>query len=134
VWTGLATTPTIGPTVGLTVYLRRGRFVGYAYGPPYGGRGVAPVRRGPVLATADDLGLGDPLDRGRRLYDAAFIATTQPQGTPPVPSLEPLAVWKARTATGRLHGFIDQIGGHRPHPRRVIGSISAGAVPNTPCE
>jgi hypothetical protein len=29
VWSSLATTP----TVGLTVYLKRGRFVGYAYGP-----------------------------------------------------------------------------------------------------
>jgi hypothetical protein len=131
VWAGLAATSTIGPTVGLTVYLRRGRFVGYAYGPPYGGRGVAPVRRGPMLATADGLGLGDALDRGRRLYDGEFIATTQPQGTPPIPSLERLPVWEARTPAGRLHGFIDE---PADHSRRVIGSISAGAVPNTPCD
>jgi hypothetical protein len=129
VWSSLATTP----TVGLTVYLKRGRFVGYAYGPPYGGRGVEPVREGPVLATAAGLGLGDALRRGHQLYGAAFIATTQPQGTPPMPSLPRLPAWQARTATGRLHGFVDEASGQRSRVRPVIGSISAGVVPNTPC-
>jgi hypothetical protein len=133
VWSGLATTPTIGPTVGLTVYLERSRFVGYAYGPPYGGPGVEPVRQGPVLATAAGLGLGDGPHRGHQLYGDAFIATTQPQGTPPEPSLPRLPAWEARTATGRLGGYIDQASGHPSPVRVVIGSISAGVVPNTPC-
>ena len=133
VWSSLATTSTVGPTVGLTVYLKRGRFVGYAYGPPYGGRGVEPVRHGPVLATAASLGLGDARRRGHQLYGAAFIATTQPQGTPAMPSLPRLPAWQARTATGRLYGFIDEANGQRSRLRPVIGSISAGVVPNTPC-
>jgi hypothetical protein len=134
VWAGLATTPNSGPSVGLTVYFKRSRFVGYSYGPPYGGPVASSVRQGPMLSTGKGLGIGDTLSRGRRLYGPAFAVTSQPQGTPPDPRLEQLPAWEARTASGWIYGFVDATGGPGSTSGRVIGSISAGGIPVTPCQ
>jgi hypothetical protein len=51
-WAGLAETPNGSKSAGLTVYFKRMRFVGYAYGPPYGGPNAPAVRDGLMLSTA----------------------------------------------------------------------------------
>ena len=120
-------------SVGLTLYFRRSRFVGYAYGPPWGDLATPLVTRGAMLATATGLRLYSPLSRARRLYGAAFVLTTRPQGTPPKPRLERLPAWSARTPTGTIYGYIDSPGGPTSSRDRTIGTISAGSIPNTPC-
>jgi hypothetical protein len=135
-WVGLAQRATASPythSAGLTVYFRRGRFAGYAYGPPWGDVATPLVRHGVMLATSQGLGLDEPIARGRQLYGRAFIVTTQPQGTPPNPRLERLPAWHITTATGLMYGFIDSPRGPNSSYKRTIGSISAGAIPNTPC-
>jgi hypothetical protein len=132
-WTGLAARPSGGNSDGLTLYFKRSRFVGYSYGPPYGGPQAPAVRSGPMLSTTTGLGLAQPLERGQQLYGRAFVVTSQAQGTPPSKQLERLPFWELHTASGRLYGFIDSPGGPASTHQRTIGSISAGAIPNTPC-
>ncbi len=132
-WAGLAARSNGSNSDGLTVYFKRSRFVGYSYGPPYGGPLAPAVRHGPMLSTTKGLGLDEALARGRRLYGRAFVVTTQAQGAPPKPRLERLPAWEVRTASGRIYGFIDSPGGPILRYQRTIGSISAGANPNTPC-
>jgi hypothetical protein len=74
-WSGLAARPNGSNSDGLTVYFKHSRFVGYSYGPPYGGPHAPAVRREPMLHTAGGLGLDDKLTRGRQLDGRAFIAT-----------------------------------------------------------
>ena len=50
-WTGLAARSNGANSDGLTVYFKRSRFVGYSYGPPYGGPQAPVVRHGPMLST-----------------------------------------------------------------------------------
>jgi hypothetical protein len=133
IWAGLAVKSDDGNSAGLTLYFKRSRFVGYSYGPPYGGPQAPQARRGPMLSTSTGLGLGDALARARRLYGRALVVTTQPEGTPPSTRLPPLPVWEGRTASGGINGFIDSPGGLGSTYHRTIGSISAGATPNTPC-
>ena len=86
-----------------------------------------------MLSTTKGLGLGGAPARGGQLYGQAFVVTSQPQGTPPSKRLERLPAWTASTASGRIYGFIDSPGGPDSTQQRTIGSISAGATPNTPC-
>jgi dCTP deaminase len=129
IWTGLAERSSGSNSAGLTLYFKRSRFVGYSYGPPYGGPLAPTVRSGPILSTTRGIGLDEPLGRGRRLYGRAFVVTSQALGTPPDPRLERLPAWEVRTARGRIDGFIDAPGGPLSTNRRTIGSISAGAYP-----
>jgi hypothetical protein len=131
VWTGLAARPAGANTDGLTLYARRGRFAGYAYGPPYGDRMVTPVRHGAMLVSDRGLGLDEPLSRAAGLYGAAFAATAITQGTPPRPDLPLLPGWVADTPDGVMFGYAATARGDRG--RMTVGSISAGTVPNTPC-
>jgi hypothetical protein len=134
IWAGLAATPNNANSVGLTAYFRHSRFVGYSYGPPYGGPRARAVRDGLMLATTNGLGLGDALARAQRLYGRAFVQFAEDQGTPPDPRLERLPAWKVHTSGGELSGSLDSPNGPNDAPsRRSIGSINAGAVPNTPC-
>lgn len=132
-WAGLAARSSGFHSVGLTVYFKRSRLVGYSYGPPYGGSFTPQVHHGLMLSTSKGLGLGETLARARRLYGRAFGVTTQAQGTPPSARLPRLPVWTVPTASGRIYGFTDSPGGPRSPHQRSIGSISAGAIPNTPC-
>jgi len=132
-WTGLAERSNGSNSAGLTAYFKHSRFVGYSYGPPYGGPHAPAVRHGLMLSTSKGLGLDEALAGGRRLYGRAFLVTNRPQGTPPSTRLERLPAWKVRTASGRIYGFIDSPHGPRSTYQRTIGSISAGAIPNTPC-
>jgi hypothetical protein len=132
-WTGLAARSNGANSDGLIAYFKHSRFVGYSYGPPYGGPHTPAGRHGLMLSTSHGLGLDEALARGRRLYQQSFVVTEQPQGTPPNPRLERLPAWEARTASGRIYGFVDSPGGPQSTSKRVIGSISAGATPNTPC-
>jgi hypothetical protein len=133
IWAGLAARSNGSNSVGLTVYFKRSRFVGYAYGPPYGGPWAPVVRHGLMLSTTNGLGLDETVARGRMLYRRALVVTTQPQGTPPNPRLERLPAWVAHTTGGRIYGFIDSPSGTLSSSKLTIGSISAGAIPNTPC-
>jgi hypothetical protein len=133
VWTGLAARSNGAHSDGLTLYFKRSRFVGYAYGPPYGGPQAPVVRHGPMLSTTNGLGLDDALVRGRQVYGRSFLVTSQAQGTPPSKQLMRLPFWEVRTDRGRLYGFVDRRGGPDSTRQRTIGSISAGAIPNTPC-
>ena len=132
-WTSLAARPNGSHSDGLTVYFKHSRFVGYSYGPPYGGPYAPVVRKGVMLATSKGLGLDESLARGRRLYGRAFVVTNQAQGTPPSQRLERLPTWDVQTASGRIYAFIDSPGGPLSTYQRTIGSISAGVIPNTPC-
>jgi hypothetical protein len=120
-------------SVGLTVYFKHGRFVGYSYGPPWGDSNTSLVREGVMLYTRRGLGLDERVARAQHLYGPAFVVTTEPQGTPPNPRLQRLPAWHVNTATGALHGGIDSPPRSRSNNDRTIGSISAGSVPNTPC-
>ena len=133
-WIGLPEQPTrFVHSIGLTLYFRHSRFVGYVYGSPGGGSTTPIVRRGPRFATAQGLQLGASVDRARRLYGGALTLTMVMQGTPPNPRLERLPGWQAQTAQGRLFGWTGSM--RRPNStfHRTIGTIDAGAVPNTPC-
>jgi hypothetical protein len=130
IWAGLAARSSGSNSDGLTVYFRRSRFVGYSYGPPYGGPRAPAIRHGLMLSTSKGLGLDEALARGRRLYGRAFTVTSQAEGTPPNPRLVRLPLWEVRTASGRIYGYIDSPGGPLSSSDRTIGSISAGAVPN----
>jgi hypothetical protein len=120
-------------SVGLTVYFKRRRFVGYSYGPPWGDSNTPLVRQGVMLFTSRGLGLDERVARAQQLYGRAFVLTTQPQGTPPNPRLQRLSVWHLTTPTGGLYGGIDSPAESRSDNERTIGSISAGSVPNTTC-
>jgi hypothetical protein len=133
IWAGLAVRAGGSNSAGLTLYFKHSRFVGYAYGPPYGRPRGPVVRHGLMLSTTNGLGLDETLARGRMLYGRAFVVTTQPQGTPPNPRLERLPAWEARATGGRIYGFIDSPSGTVSSSHLSIGSISAGAIPNTPC-
>jgi hypothetical protein len=134
----------------LIVYFKRSHFVGYAYQDdqyispgapgsetnfPLTSPAATQVLHGPrlTLATAQGLAPGDPLARARRLYGRAFTETTQPQGTPPNRRLDRLPAWRADSASGRIQGAIYTTSGFYSSPQRSIGSIDAGAIPNTPC-
>ena len=132
-WVGLAAKSNGANSDGLTVYLKHSRFVGYSYGPPYGGPHAPAVRHGLMFATSKGLGLDETLARAQRLYGREFVVTSAPQGTPPDPRLERLPVWASRLGSGRIYGYVDSPRGPRSTYRRSIGSISAGAIPNTPC-
>ena len=127
-WTGLAATPThLLRSTGLTLWFKRSRFAGYTYGSP-AGYGTSPViTRGPRFSTAEGLGLREPVDRARQLYGNDFVVRTVPQGTPPNPRLERVPAWEVQTASGRIYGFLENPAG------TTIGTIDAGATPNTPC-
>jgi hypothetical protein len=133
IWAALPARSNGSSSDGLTMHFRHSRLVGYSYGPPYGGPRAPAVRDGLMLSTSKGLGLDQPLARGRRLYGRAFVVSSQAQGAPPNPGLERLPAWEAGTASGRIYGFIDSPGGTASTYRRTIGSISAGAIPNTPC-
>jgi hypothetical protein len=137
----------------LWVYFKRSRFVGYAYydlqalsrGPladethvPLNSEEGRQVLRGPrlSLATLDGLRLGDQVARAQRLYGQAFLQTTRPQGTPPKPRLGLVHIWQLNTPTGQVSGSIDGAKTSQDFygdPRPIIGSITAGQTPNTPC-
>lgn len=129
-WTGLAARSNGSNSVGVIAYFKRSRFVGYSYGPPYGGPHAPAVRDGLMLSTSKGLGLDETLARGRRLYGQAFVDT---RGTPPFTLLASLPSWKARTTSGRVYGFVDSPGGPQSTSGRTIGSISAGSIPIPPC-
>ena len=131
IWSGLTSRLHGSPSVGLTAYFKHDRFVGYSYGPPYANRGTRAAHRGPIRVTARGLTLGDTVTRARQLYDQAFKVTEQPQGTPPKPSLAGLPAWRAHTSTGPIFGFRERP--DKTSSATLIGSISAGAIPNTPC-
>jgi len=124
-------------TSGLYVYFKRSRFVGYSY---YQYTSLKrDVRHGaaagPRLATSRGLGLSDTLARGRRLYGSAFVNFSGLQGTPPNPRLDRTTAWRARTATGRIYGFVAKTAQQRRiSSQSTIASIAAGATPNTPCK
>lgn len=120
-------------SVGLTVYFKHRRFVGYSYGPPWGESNTPLVRHGVMLFTSRRLGLDERVARAQQAYGRAFVVGTQPQGTPPNPRLQRLPAWRLGTPTGRLYGAIDSPPRPRSHNQETIGSISAGSVPNTPC-
>jgi hypothetical protein len=112
----------------LVAYFKGSRFVGYSYAEvwtPYGRRPVLPADH--LLTTARGLTLNQPVPRARRIYGEAFVQTTQPQGTPPSKKLMRLPAWRVRTPSGELFGWLTSSRG------ADIGSIEAGAVPNTPC-
>ena len=133
-WIGLPERPTrFTHSIGLTLYFRHSRFVGYTYGSPGGGPTTPIVRRGPRFATVRGLGLGASLARARRLYGGALTLTMVRQGTPPNPRLERLPGWQVHTAQGRLYGWIGSPRGPKSTFQRTIGTIDAGSVPNTPC-
>jgi hypothetical protein len=118
---------------GLTVYFKHSPFVGYAYGPPYGGLLAPTLRDGLMLSTTGGLGLDESLARARRLYGRAFVVISQPQGTPPSKRLVRLPAWYVRTPRGRIYGFMESPGGPQSTRQSAIASISAGGIPNTPC-
>lgn len=114
----------------LLVYFKNDRFVGYSYREewtPYGPQPALPSDHRPLLSTPRGLTLNRSAARARQLYGAAFVQTTQPQGDPPVAKLPRLPAWRACTPSGELTGALTT------RPRIEIGSINAGAVPNTPC-
>ena len=86
-----------------------------------------------MLSTVNGLGLDEPLTRARRLYGSTFVTTNHQQGSPPDPKLERLPAWQAETASGLLYGTIDSPPQSGLRGPQTIGSISAGAIPNTPC-
>lgn len=132
-WTGLALAPTtVEHSAGLTLWFKQSRFAGYSYGPAT--YGTSPViTRGPRFSTAKGLGLLDSISRARQLYGNAFVITTAPQGTPPNPRLPRLPSWELHTVSGRIYGWLRSLTQARPASSRSIGSIQAGATPNTPC-
>jgi hypothetical protein len=133
-WTGLAETPMrVNHSAGLTLWFKQSRFAGYTYGSPEGGRTTPVITHGPRFSTAEGLGLMDPLSRARQLYGNAFVITSTAQGTPPNPRLPRLPTWELQTVSGRISGFIDNPAGPRSAYRGTIGTIQAGATPNTPC-
>lgn len=96
---------------GLRVFFRRGRFAGYAYGLAYQYANMAGPE--PALSTLRGLRVGDPAQRGRRLYGSAFRLSAAQGGT-----------WSVRTRQGRIFGYTSG-------PRDLQGpitSIEAGYV------
>ena len=133
-WTGLPATPTrVLHSSGLTLWFKRSRFAGYTYGSPAGGPTTPVITRGPRFSTAEGLGLREPVGRGRRLYGNALVITSTPQGTRPNPRLPRLPAWEVQTVSGRIYGFIQNPAGTLSARGGTIGSIDAGATPNTPC-
>ena len=94
-------------SVGLTVYFKHRRFVGYSYGPPWGDGNTPLVRQGVMLLTSRGLGLDELVARAQQLYGRAFVVTTEPQGTPPNPRLQRLPAWHVSTPRGALYAGID---------------------------
>jgi hypothetical protein len=114
----------------LVAYFKGSRFVGYSYAEgwtPYGPRPALPADHRPLLTTERGLTLNQSAARARRLYGHGFVQTTQPQGTPPSTKLMRLPAWRVRTPSGKLFGWLTS------SRRADVGSIEAGAVPNTPC-
>lgn len=114
----------------LRVYFRHSRFVGYSYNEdwiPYGPQPALPPDHRALLSTSRGLTLNQSATRARELYGTAFAQGTEPQRDPPVAKLPRLPAWRARTPSGQLFG------GLSTRPPVTIGSINAGAVPNTPC-
>lgn len=130
IWAGLPARSNGANSDGLTLYFKHSRFVGYSYGPPYGGPHAPAVRDGLMLSTSKGLGLDEALARGQRLYGRAFLDI---RGTPPFTLLASLPSWQAPTTSGRIYGFVDSPGGPQSTSRRTIGSISAGSIPIPPC-
>jgi hypothetical protein len=93
---------------GLAVFFRRGRFVGYSYRPAYG------RHRGPTLATARGLRVGNTLAKAKRLYGPAFHASRRGGGS-----------WWVSTPSGRLGGLAS---GWPGGPKGSVATISAGRV------
>jgi hypothetical protein len=101
----------------LTVYERRGRFVGYQYGAPVNEIGL---QRGPgaALTTRRGLILGDTIGVARRLYGSALI-THASHGT---------GTWQATADGGTLRGSVLPVS----YPLRIVkatnpvASIRAG--------
>ena len=54
-WVSLPAKSTGSNSVGLTAYFKHSRFVGYSYGPPYGGPRTPAVRHGIMLVTSQGL-------------------------------------------------------------------------------
>jgi hypothetical protein len=133
VWTGLAAKSNGSNSDGLTVYFKRSRLVGYAYGPPYGGPRAPAVRSGPMPSTTRGLGLDQSLAFARRLYGRAFVVMSQPQGTPPSKRLVRLPAWYVHTPRGQIYGFVESPGDPQSTRQSAIASISAGGIPHTPC-
>ena len=93
---------------GLVVFFFHHHFVGYSYRPVYGSH------RGPTLATASGLRVGDPLAAARRLYGRDFHASRHHGGS-----------WWATTPQGRLEGLTS---GWPDGPRGSVATIAAGLV------
>ena len=131
----------------LHVYFKHSRFAGYSYfdgyeigsvGAPGEGNHLPlndpqarQVLRGPRLMLATTLGLtvGNTTARAKQLYGPAFTRFSQAQGTRPNLHLERLLAWKVHTQTGLISGGVAT----RTASPATIGSINAGAIPNTPC-
>ncbi len=105
----------------LTLYLKRGRFLGYQYGQPYQGyQATLPRGRiGLALATTRGLVIGNTLARGRQLYGNAFKITTAQGGS-----------WNARTVGGEIAGYalLNPTNGHIISRKSVVATIDAGDV------
>jgi hypothetical protein len=135
----------------LHVYFKHSRFAGYDYFDGYelgnvravGGGNRLPlndpqarqVLRGPRLMLTTTLGLtvGDPIARARQLYGPAFTTFSRPQGTRPNLHTQRLPAWKARTPSGLISGGVASPTPSSDSHGATIGSINAGAIPNTPC-
>ena len=135
----------------LHVYFKHARFAGYSYFDGYeiGGVGAPSegnrlplndpharqVLRGPRLMLATTLGLtvGNTTARAKQLYGPAFTRFSQAQGTRPYLHLERLPAWKVHTQAGQI-SEVSLTSTTSPATRgATIGSINAGAIPNTPC-
>jgi hypothetical protein len=135
----------------LHVYFKHSRFAGYSYFDGYEiGRVGVPgegnrlplndpqarqVLRGPrlMLATTVGLTVGDTIARAKQLYGPAFTRFSQAQGTRPNLHLERLPAWKVHTQTGLISGGVATETTSPATRRATLGSINAGAIPNTPC-
>ncbi len=96
---------------GLAVYFRHGRFIGYGYGLAYQESRMAGPE--PALATLRGLRVGDPAQRGRRLYGSVFRLSAAQGGS-----------WSVDLGHGRIFGYTSG-----PYDLRgPITSIDAGYV------
>jgi hypothetical protein len=97
---------------GLYVFFRKGRFIGYTYGPPQ-------LTGQAVLATARGLRVGDTLGYGQRLYGQAFHMGVEQGG-----------VWWVTTTRGQIDGFANgpAQNGTDVGPRSHVMTIEAGDV------
>jgi hypothetical protein len=122
-WAGLAARSNGSNSLGLIAYFKHRRFVGYSYGPPYGGPSAPPVRDGLMLATGKGLG---PRRAARPCPAAVRAGIRRDQ-----PGTRDASGRRAHTARGdRFSSNIDEDRSHtrgaREHPPRpTTGSRAA---------